>query len=260
MHYDHSKHAGNAGDVFKHMLLAGVAGYMLQRGLLGCGRVYAESHCGAPFYTLMAGGEWEGGIGRLWSRRDDLLQLDYFMIMSRLNGSSLSVYPGSASIVLQEAKARFVPICAHLWDCSRSVAHAWDCVDGSREQSAAFHLGDGFCGVSGLIQKTSPGLLLIDPPYTGSQDVGRSEELFYRAVKCGWTVLCWFMTGTNLQPDMQCPHSVYEIVFSRAGMDGGRFKGAAVAVGGADHYLKEHIELQIHRLFEILSTGSGHKV
>jgi len=65
MAYDHRRHAGNAGDLWKHLVLAEVAERLLAAGI----RVYVESHAGRPGYQLRSGGRGgSGGSGRFRRR------------------------------------------------------------------------------------------------------------------------------------------------------------------------------------------------
>jgi 23S rRNA (adenine2030-N6)-methyltransferase len=62
--YSHRFHAGNVGDVWKHLVLVAV----LERACAAGGRVtYVESHAGEGDYALGPTGEWTEGIGRLWA-------------------------------------------------------------------------------------------------------------------------------------------------------------------------------------------------
>jgi 23S rRNA (adenine2030-N6)-methyltransferase len=165
MGYDHCRHAGNAGDVWKHLILAEVADRLLAAGV----RVYVESHAGRPGYRLRPGGEWEGGIGRLWPIPEGLAAHPYFQIMAALNPQALERYPGSASIVLELARRRGFVLRVELWDTSPEVEAAWRSRHGGGEGSQVqFHLGDGFSGASRFIGRCRElALLLIDSPFTG---------------------------------------------------------------------------------------------
>src|SRR5512138_2992478 len=101
--YDHRVHAGNAGDVWKHFVLAEAVSFLLscQSGL-----IYAESHVGRPEYLLDSRGEWNGGVGRCWRHLPALQNFCYFKILANLNPQGLRRYPGSALLVLEAARMR----------------------------------------------------------------------------------------------------------------------------------------------------------
>ena len=82
-HYDHRTHAGNAGDVWKHFILAEVADYLLSKRKI---LTYIESHVGYPRYNLCSSGElgW-------WNRQ---VLASYFCLRSFL---LFSDHPGYES-------------------------------------------------------------------------------------------------------------------------------------------------------------------
>lgn len=67
MAYDHSRKAGNLGDVWKHAVLVSVANHLTVESSFR----YVESHSGAPNHILRPGGEWRRGIGTMLDQIDD---------------------------------------------------------------------------------------------------------------------------------------------------------------------------------------------
>src|SRR2546421_266830 len=69
MDYAHARHAGNAGDVFKHVALIALLDELLRgpEPLL-----YLETHAGDGLYPLGSAGEWGDGVQRLWNVREGL--------------------------------------------------------------------------------------------------------------------------------------------------------------------------------------------
>ena len=59
MTYDHSRKAGNLGDVWKHNVLVALVDAM--PGNIESFR-YVEGHAGAPIHNLTDGGEWVRGV------------------------------------------------------------------------------------------------------------------------------------------------------------------------------------------------------
>jgi 23S rRNA (adenine2030-N6)-methyltransferase len=245
--YDHRSHAGNAGDLWKHLILALVADYLLSRE---DNWIYVESHAGYPLYLIEERGEWEGGIGRIWHLLPKLLRFPSFGILSWMNPGELKVYPGSATSVMEIARRKNKRLKSELWDKNPLVERAWSGCDQYREVS--FHLGDGFSGVDELIEDIPSALLLIDPPYLEESDLERSVELFCRAVSRGWTVLLWYMMNQSGDLDPGCESSTYELVFGDVGLLCGRWKGAHVAMGGGDDLLKKHLDLRGQEFQRIL--------
>jgi 23S rRNA (adenine2030-N6)-methyltransferase len=241
--YNHQIHAGNAGDVWKHFILVEVAEHLLFRDK---SLVYAESHVGRPEYALGAPGEWEKGIGRLWRHLPSLRDFLYFRILADLNPQGLRLYPGSSSLVLETAKRRRALVKAEIWDINPELAVFW-----KGYSQVKFHSADGFSGVPSILDRSNPGLLLIDPPYLNQKDFTFANDLLRRGKNAGWVVLWWYMSGLETAPQgdlIKC-----ELEFSRAGMDGGRWKVAAVALAGADESLVESLRCKAERLLKIVS-------
>ena len=118
--YRHVYHAGNLGDVLKHLCLLATLRASTRKATPLC---YLDSHAGAGLYALrtdMPAAELHSGIGALWSRlarvesaADDALLQDYLTLVlqaqrfadatgararddrSRLLDMPLQLYPGS---------------------------------------------------------------------------------------------------------------------------------------------------------------------
>jgi 23S rRNA (adenine2030-N6)-methyltransferase len=236
--YNHQIHAGNAGDVWKHFILVEVAEHLFFRDR---SLAYSESHVGRPEYALGAPGEWEKGIGRLWRHLPSLRDFLYFRILADLNPQGLRLYPGSSSLVLETAKRLGALVQAEIWDINPELSAFWQGYSQVR-----FHLADGFSGVASILDRSNPGLLLIDPPYLDAKDNALARDLILKAEDAGWIVLWWHMSG--LETASQIDITELELVFSRAGMDGGKWKGAAVALAGADDCLIESLRCKAEKL------------
>jgi 23S rRNA (adenine2030-N6)-methyltransferase len=247
--YDHRVHAGNAGDVWKHFVLAETADLLLESGR---GLVYAESHVGRPEYLLGSRGEWIGGIGRCWKHLPSLLNFCYFKVLADLNPHGLWRYPGSARLVLEASMRHGSKLQADVWDIDSEVAAAWTALPDL--SGINFHKEDGFSGVVSLLDRSPPGLLLIDPPYVDAKDVTLAEDLLFRALERGWMVLWWSMMGTDAAPQSCSPYSpeLLSLRFADAGMECGRWDGAIMALHGANHHLIERIQRQAAALLRIL--------
>jgi 23S rRNA (adenine2030-N6)-methyltransferase len=244
-HYDHRVHAGNAGDVWKHFLLLEAANCLLDPD---SSLIYAESHVGRPSYALRAPGDWEGGIRRIWHSLPFLLNFSYFRILSELNPGVLErdpvflMYPGSARFIIELAKRKNAYLRADVWDIDSAVEESWKEFSSQelnffQDKSPQFpplmfHHGDGFSGVlSWLDDSPLGGLLFIDPPYVRPDDIHLSRKLLQKAKDRGWIVLWWYMMGMNTAPSGL---ETFELQFSDAGLDGGRWKGAVIACAGPD--------------------------
>lgn len=251
MEYDHASHAGNAGDLWKHLILLEVADFLLSKRE---DWIYVESHAGAAEYSLERYGQWEGGVGRCWSLQK-LQIFSYFQILYNMNPEGPKRYPGSASQVLELARRRGLKLTAELWDVNPQIESGWSNRDAWNQ--VRFHLGDGFGGASKLIQDAPSALLLIDPPYLDEADVYRAEKLIDLAAKAGWIALCWYMGDMERVPRPYCDLFVYELNFADAGLDCGRWSCATVAVAGANDELRCHLD---KRTYEFLRIMTEHNI
>ena len=231
MRYNHRNHVGNAGDVWKHLILAEVAEYLLAKEK---NLVYLESHVGYPKYSLEKPGEWQDGIGECWKHLDVLKEFSYFGILENMNPSGLMNYPGSAVLVLMAATRAGFGLKADVWDINPEVAAPWNDITLLGSNKLCFHLGDGFSGVRSLMDRSEPALLLIDPSYLEIRDVERAMDLLERAAKSGWTVLWWQMTDVDAIQDICCNFELYSVNFPDVGMSCGKWRVATMTVVGDD--------------------------
>ncbi len=251
--YDHRVHAGNAGDVWKHFLLLEAADCLIEPG---GSLIYAESHAGRPEYVLREPGDWVGGIGKIWPILPSLRDFPYFDILADLNpkSASLIIYPGSTRLIHELARRKGANLLANVWDNDAGVADAWESLLAPAKSigpfpptGIVFHHGDGFAGVMSNLSRSCPGLLFIDPAYIDPEDFRLAIKLLQRAKDLGWIVLWWYMIDMKSAPD---DLTAFELRFSEAGLDGGRWKGAAVAFVGKRNERFDNLIRHIHRRIE----------
>lgn len=102
MNYRHAYHAGNHGDVLKHVLLTRILLYLAQKD---AEFAVLDAHAGIGIYDLagleaLKTGEWRGGIAKMFAAdfSDDVAVLlqPYLEAVRAMNaGGALTVYPGS---------------------------------------------------------------------------------------------------------------------------------------------------------------------
>ncbi len=141
---------------------------------------------------------------------------------------------------------------AKVWDVDSEVSAAWTAQQDQRE--IKFHLGDGFTGIRSLLDRSPPGLLLIDPPYIDPEDSRLAEDLLCMAAEKGWVVLWWYMKGANTLPKVGHVQTI-SLDFADAGMDGGRWQGAVVAIAGASDTQINHLQMQAAALLRVLQSA-----
>jgi len=256
-HYDHRVHAGNAGDVWKHFLLLEAADCLLTPD---SSLVYAESHVGRPKYALKPPGEWESGIGRIWSALPLLKDFPYFSILAELNSLKpfrplqIGCYLGSALLVAKLAERKKADLMLEIWDTDPEVGAAWikdfdyECLD---RFPVSFHLEDGFSGTMSLLKRAPPGLLLIDPPFTTAGEREAAEELFRRARGGGWTVLCWHMTN-SVRPSSRDHSKEFSIQFSQIGFEYPGATGCSIRASSPDRAMISLLSRRVNAFLSII--------
>jgi 23S rRNA (adenine2030-N6)-methyltransferase len=169
MDYDHARHAGNAGDVLKHVALLALLEAVLREP---APLTYVETHAGAGLYPLGSAGEWGDGVVRVWNARDGLLGR-YAQIVRGFSAPG-AARPGSMPGSPMIARAL-------LREGDRMVLHEIDPGAASVLRrtlpQADVRERDGLSGVAELAQVRT--LVLIDPPYTRKQewtDAARAME------------------------------------------------------------------------------------
>ncbi len=173
MNYRHAFHAGNPGDVLKHLVLLLLLDHLRRKATPFA---YLETHAGRGLYDLAADaasrtGEHESGIRRLWGQSPDSPALArYLEIIARFNGDGetlapappLRHYPGSpafAQALLREDDR--MTLCElHPEEHQALRRQLGD------DPRIGVHRVDGYHGLkASLPPKERRGLVLIDPPF-----------------------------------------------------------------------------------------------
>jgi 23S rRNA (adenine2030-N6)-methyltransferase len=172
--YRHAFHAGNHGDVLKHIVLMLVLRYMNQKEK---GWRFVDTHAGAGGYSLHStyakkNGEYTQGVGRLWGRTDVPTPVaDYLDLIRQFNGgSTLKQYPGSPAIAnalcREQDQLRLFEM--HPTDYRVLASYL------AEEPGVEVKMSDGFEGLkSRLPPPTRRGVVLMDPSYELDRDYSR---------------------------------------------------------------------------------------
>jgi 23S rRNA (adenine2030-N6)-methyltransferase len=185
MNYRHAFHAGNAGDVLKHIVFAFVLDYLKDKDAPFC---VVDVHAGLGLYDLSAEeaqrtGEWHKGIGRLWRPRPSgearIALAPWYDVVDACNEDGrLAQYPGSPEIALRLSRVQDRLI---LCETEPSIARAL----GQRyrhDTRVEVVPGDGWAT---LLRRMPPrerrGVVLLDPAYEARDDYVRAGAVLTAA-------------------------------------------------------------------------------
>lgn len=195
MNYRHAFHAGNFGDVLKHVVLALVIGHL--RGKQAPFLVL-DTHAGPGRYDLrsvpaLKTAEFRTGVARVVAAADPPLPLrPYLELLARLNprmaGEGIRFYPGSPELARLMLRPQDRLLLNELHPEDRQALSRL--VSGDRRVRV---LGeDGFAMVKAHLPPSERrGLVLIDPPYEQADE----HERMFGALRHG---LRRFATGIFL--------------------------------------------------------------
>jgi len=173
VNYRHAFHAGNFGDVLKHVVLVALLERMTQKDKP---LFFLDTHAGRGRYDLDAPAvsrsrEADRGIRRL-SRTPDLPPLAHRYVelvrgFDAANASRIRHYPGSpriAALLLRETDR------AALCELEPGEAEALR-REFAGDGRFAIHRRDGYEALKGLLPPSERrGLVLVDPPYEAQQE------------------------------------------------------------------------------------------
>ena len=163
MPYDHSREAGNRGDVWKHFVLVALAD-VIPHGAAGSRPFrYVESHAGAPFHSLNNNREWRDGVGRIIrSASNDSPYVDRAREWLRSQQ-----YPAGWVFVAERLARRQFSVETTLFDTSDAVAKRYRPQPDARipeNVKVGFRHQDGYSGTEEL-HAADADFVFLDPPY-----------------------------------------------------------------------------------------------
>lgn len=160
--YEHRFHAGNVGDVWKHIAL--VALFARLDG--GTPRRVVDTHAGAGLYELGPTGEWTEALGPLRALERASMPAAVARYVELVSKAGDRLYPGSPLFL--DALARegdTVEVFELDAPTHRELARA---TKGTRVRASA---GDGVAGLVAIAEdRSTPLFALIDPPYTDRRE------------------------------------------------------------------------------------------
>jgi 23S rRNA (adenine2030-N6)-methyltransferase len=192
--YRHAFHAGNHGDVLKHLVYLLVLQYLMRKDK---GLRIIDTHAGAGGYSLESRyarkhEEFEQGVGRLWALADrPPIVDDYLAIVRAFNPDGvLRQMPGSPAIAKHLLRPQDQLRLFELHPTDFKVLSSF--VAGTPGVTAEHR--DGFASLKSVLPPpTRRAVLLIDPSYEGEGDYARvvaavreALERFPEAVLVVW--------------------------------------------------------------------------
>lgn len=180
--YRHAFHAGNHGDVLKHLVLMLVLRHM---NLKEKGWRFIDTHAGAGGYSLQGAyarknAEHLDGVGRLWQTQNPPSAVaDYLDLIAQFNGADRGLkpaatgprqYPGSPALARAFQRPQDQLRLFELHPTDHRVLASYL----AHEPGVEVHMKDGFEALkSRLPPPTRRGVVLMDPSYEGDRDYSR---------------------------------------------------------------------------------------
>ena len=206
--YAHARHAGNHGDVLKHVALTAV---LAEAAKSPEPLLYVESHAGDGLFPLGSSGEWGEGISRLWDlpgSPDSARPIERYRSLvggfSPAGFSRPKAYPGSpliAQAVLDRAARPADDL--RLFEVEPQAAKVLRTALAADGRAQVFE-EDGLAGAARVLAANAKkrAVVLIDPPYSAKaewQDVARAVPAIFQDHPTA-AVLLWYPIRAMTRP------------------------------------------------------------
>ena len=216
MQYDHSRKAGNRGDVWKHFTLVSVS----ERIPVHSAFRYFESHSGAPVHSLRPGGEWESGIENTLRSCTALREHPYLREASRFVKERR--YPAGWWFVANQLASRVSDLTVDLTDTAETVAEQYreiHAIIPAPNVAVQFNHADGFARIQTGIKAD---LVFIDPPFHPDADADWKAlgKACNRLLRQDISFLVWYPLYWHTKPQVLSDTTgcrAWEIIWSEFG-------------------------------------------
>ncbi len=269
MNYRHAFHAGNHGDVLKHVMLMRVLTYLTHKE---AALAVLDAHAGIGLYDLegqeaFKTGEWRGGIGRLLGatlagEMAALLSPYVDAVRSENDGGTLRRYPGSPVLARSLLRAGDRLLLNEL--------HPRD-----HETLAARFAGDKLVRVTAIdaeqaVKAALPfrerrGLVLIDPAFEVSDEAQRVSRMVNHALRrmAHVCLMIWYPVTTQGFADAFCSGLAFAgasrvlraELMVREPMENGGLAGSGVVMVNPPWTLHDEADKILPALASILGEG-----
>ena len=206
MPYDHSRKAGNRGDVWKHFILVALAD-AIPPGADGSKSFrYVESHAGAPLHSLDNNREWRSGVDTITGNASDASP---YVTRAR-EWLRTQQYPAGWVFVAERLARRFKDVEVTLFDTSDAVAkHYRPQPDANipANVKVRFRHQDGYSGAEEL-HAADVDFVFLDPPYH-RQDWRRLGRICRTLGTRRVTLAAWYPVFASGPPQRLCDSTGY---------------------------------------------------
>ena len=207
MAYDHTKKAGNQGDVWKHFVIVALADK-----LLGNSDIihYVECHAGAPIHKLKDSGEWQNGIGKIV--KEAMCNGPYVEAARKWFPEQ---YPASWVFVAGRLARRFKNVRVTLFDTSEDVAARYqsDITVSLRLPDSVqvkFQREDGYDAA----RREAADLVFLDPSFSATEDWRLLEDACQNLASRNIAFVAWYPLFRDA--DSACPQKLSDSTRSSA--------------------------------------------
>ncbi|HXN55913.1 MAG TPA: 23S rRNA (adenine(2030)-N(6))-methyltransferase RlmJ [Myxococcales bacterium] len=264
--YAHARHAGNSGDVFKHVALAALLRALPDAAL------YVETHAGDGIFTLGSVGEWTTGVQKLWDAADGAAEgaahgavdrwLSAVRGFSRPGAVRPERYPGSPLLAraLLPPRARLI-----LHEVQGMSAHVLRRVLGDAALAEVVEQ-DGFAALPGALAQAGggPAVALVDPPYAQKSEWDQAAHALSaaRAAAPAAALLLWYPIKALTRPRALLAQlarlgvhgTAVELITTPLRLKRDRLSGSGVVLAGAPRSAAEELCAALPRLGPPLAT------
>jgi 23S rRNA (adenine2030-N6)-methyltransferase len=272
MNYRHAFHAGNHGDVLKHIVMTRIIEHLKRKEKPF--RVF-DAHAGVGVYALdgvEAGKtrEWEGGIGKMpgaFSAEVEALLAPYRSVIAALNpDGGLTRCPGSPEVISRLIRAHDKFTLNELHPDDYAAMKERYCND---RRASVTGIDATVLMKANLPPPERRGLILIDPSY----EVKNEKELVLEALRFGHRrfasgiFLIWYPVKGEDYAEKMCdafqaleiPATLKVELRVRESFDGGGLAGSGLIVVNPPFGLEDELKVIMPALAERLGIGDWGK-
>lgn len=270
MNYRHAFHAGNAADVFKHVILVALIKAFLRKNKTF---FYLETHAGTGLHDLFSdvaqkNKEFSEGIQKLiYANHPPELINDYLACVNSLNQpGELRYYPGSPSFASYFMRTE-----------DRIVLSEWHPEDVitlrkrlGHDKRVGIHHQDGYQGLKAFLPpKERRGLVLIDPPYEKKDELMSLPAILAETLKRFETGVyaIWYpikkqaqnkLFHDALQEALKRPFLTAELCIHSDDV-GGRLNGSGMIIINPPWQIDQQLDVLLPWLWNVLAVnGQGY--